>query len=245
MTAGADMTTRRACAAPVAPQFAAGLMLMLAGLALTLHQLEIVDAGRVFAFWPAPIIALGVVSILRRHDSYGRFWGGFWLVAGTWLLLNSLRIVSVPIWALLWPVVLIAVGTGLIIKTLHRGGVPRPVRSRADHLIAVFGETTRKLENRPFEGAYLTSFVGGCRLDLRQAILAPGAAQAVEVFGMLADVRIIVPPHWDVALDAAPILAEMEDRRLRAATNSPDGAPAPRLFVRGAIVLGEVTVNDA
>lgn len=235
------MTARRACTAPVAPHFAAGLMLMLAGIALTLHQLGVVDAGRVLAFWPSAIIAWGIVSLLRRHDPYGRFWGGFWLFVGAWLLLNSLRIVSVPIWALFWPVVLMAVGTGVIIKTLRRGGVPRPVGSRADHLVAVFGETTRRIENRPFEGAYLTSFLGGCRLDLRGATIEAGAAQAVEVFGMLADVRIIVPSHWEVVLEATPILAEMEDRRRPPATRS----PPPRLVVRGAIVLGEVTVNDA
>jgi hypothetical protein len=137
-----------------------------------------------------------------------------------------------------------AVGTGLIIRALHRGGVPRPRRSRAEHLVAVFGETTRRLENRPFEGAYLTSFLGGCRLDLRRAIIEAGTAQAVEVFAMLADVRIIVPSHWEVVLDAAPILAEMEDRRLPPATRSRAGTPPPRLIVRGAIVLGEVTVND-
>ena len=245
MTPGADVAARRACVAPVAPQFAAGLMLMLAGIALTLHQLGIVEAGRVLAFWPAPIIALGIVSLLRQHDSYGRFWGGFWLFVGTWLLLNSLHIVSIPIWALFLPVVLIAVGTGLIIKTLHRGGVPRPARARADHLIAVFGETTRRVENRPFEGAYVTSFLGGCRLDLRRAILEPGATQAVEVFGMLADVRIVVPSHWDVVLDATPILAEMENRHPLPAIGSSEGAAPPRLFIRGAIVLGEVSVNDA
>jgi predicted membrane protein len=237
---------RRACTASVTPSFAFGLLLMLAGVALTLEQFRVVDAERVLVFWPLAIVAFGLVVLGRRSDAHRRFWGAFWIFVGTWLLLNSLRIVTVPVWALFWPVVLTAIGTGLVIKALRRGGgVPRPVPARAENLVAVFGEASRRLEHRPFDGAYLTSFLGNCRLDLRQSIIADGAAQAVEVVGMFAEVRIIVPSHWDVVLDVTPILGEVNDRHAPARTDSTSAATAPRLVVRGTIVLGQVTVDDA
>src|SRR6185503_14024246 len=164
---------------------------------------------------------------------------------GGWLLLRNLDILRVGFWQLLWPMVFLWIGGNLILKTMRQAGHLKVDSTRGDRLFAVMSESKRRLDGKPFEGAYMTGFMGGCVLDLRRAIVQPGETKVVEVFGMMVGHEIKAPLDWTVQLDVMPIMGAVQDKRVPSVTPPPlGGSPAPTLVVRGSVVMGSVEIKD-
>jgi len=229
----------------VTPQLAFGIFIMGAGILLTLDRLQLVDVGRGLQLWPLGLIAVGGTILARRSDPHGRFWGFGWIFVGAWLLLNSLGIVRVGFWELFWPLLMILIGVNLVRQTMRRANQPG-IASGSPNLFAVMGESKRGVTNEPFRGAHMAAFMGGCVLDLRQATLLPGEEAAVDVFAFMAGHEIVVPSGWTVIPDVVPIMGAFEDKRLPAIEPPvlPGDAPAPRLVIRGFLLMGGLTVKS-
>ena len=156
--------------------------------------------------------------------------------------------VQVGFWQLFWPTLLVFFGGSLILKTLRQSGHLQIENKGNERLFAVMSESRRRYDGKPFEGAYMTAFMGGCVLDLRRAIVPPGETRVVEVFGMMAGHEIKVPLEWTVTLDVTPIMGDVKDKHVPSVAPPPltgmaSGA-APTLVVRGSIVMGEVKITD-
>src|ERR1700757_4739831 len=92
----------------VTPRLILGAGLALFGLLLTLDRVGLVDARYALRFWPLIIIAIGVMQYRNQAARGVRSVNGLiWVFIGSWLLLNSLRVIRVGIWDLFWPLVLI------------------------------------------------------------------------------------------------------------------------------------------
>ena len=228
---------------PVTPQLVFGLFVMGLGVILGLDSMGIADAGYLLRFWPVGLILLGT-TIASRAEAHSRFWGFVWIIGGSWLLLRSLNVVHVGFWQLFWPAVFIFVGGNLILKQLRQTGhlVPSPVTG--NRLFAVMSESRRRFDGKPFDGAYMTAFMGGCVLDLRRAMVPPGETRVVEVFGIMVGHDIKVPQDWNVTLDVTPIMGDVKDKRVPAVTPPPLAGAPPTLIVRGTVVMGELKVTD-
>lgn len=229
-------------------QLAMGIFLMTMGALLTLDRLDLVDTSGVLRLWPLGLIALGGTLLVQRQDSHGRFWGFGWLALGSWLLLNTFGILRVGFWDLFWPLLLVFIGTRLIVRGRARSAASTSTDAPAaggPHLFAMLGGSTRTIQNEVFRGATMTALMGGCVLDLRQAIIPPGEEAVIDVFVAMGSHEIFVPSAWTVAVDATPILGGVEDKRLPAIPNATAGeAPAPRLVVRGMVLMGGLTLKN-
>jgi predicted membrane protein len=233
----------RSIPTPVTPQLVFGLFVMGLGIILGLDSLGIADAGYLLRFWPVGLILLGT-TIASRAEAHSRFWGFVWIIVGSWLLLRSLDVLRIGFWQLFWPTLLVFIGGNLILKQLRQSGHLVPSPTTGNRLFAVMSESKRRFDGKPFDGAYMTAFMGGCVLDLRRAVVMPGETRVVEVFGIMAGHDIKVPPEWNVTLDVTPIMGDVKDKRVPAVTPPPlTGAP-PSLIVRGSVVMGEVKVTD-
>src|SRR5688572_33129889 len=104
------------------PKLIVGASIALAGVLLTLDNLELLNARVILRFWPIVLVAVGALMLSRTNQGGGRMSGTLMMFVGVWLLLNSLDIVEVSIWELFWPIVLILVGTSLVLQTLNRDG---------------------------------------------------------------------------------------------------------------------------
>jgi predicted membrane protein len=233
----------RASSTPVSPQLVFGLFVMALGVVLGLDSLGIADAGYVIRFWPVGLMLLGG-TIATRPEAHGRFWGFVWIFVGAWLLLRNFGVLRVGFWQLFWPMVFVWIGGSLILRTLRQAGHLRVDNTRADRLFAVMSESKRRFDGKPFEGAFMTGFMGGCVLDLRRAIVPPGETKVVEVFGMMVGHEIKVAPEWTVNLDVMPIMGDVKDKRVPSVTPPPLGGAAPTLVVRGSVVMGSVHITD-
>ena len=234
----------RAQSSPVSPQLVFGLFVMALGVILGLDSLGIADAGYIVRFWPVGLMMLGG-TIATRPEPHGRFWGFFWIFVGAWLLLRNLNVLQVGFWQLFWPMILVWIGGNLILKTMRQAGHLKVDNTRAERLFAVMSECKRRFDGKPFEGAYMTGFMGGCVLDLRRAVVQPGETKVVEVFGMMVGHEIKAPQEWTVTMDVMPIMGDVKDKRVASVAPPPLGvAAAPTLLVRGSVVMGSVHVTD-
>jgi hypothetical protein len=235
----------QAARTPITPQLVFGLFVMGLGLILGLDSLGLANAGYVLRFWPTGLILLGVM-IASRPEGHSRFWGFVWIIVGSWLLMRSLGVVRVGFWQLFWPTLLVLLGGNLVLKTLRQSGhlSAEPLLSGAERLFAIMSESRRRFDGKPFPGATMTAFMGGCVLDLRRAVVPPGETRVVEVFGVMVGHEIKAPQEWNVTLDVTPIMGDVKDKRVPSVTPPPLAGAPPTLIVRGSVVMGELKVVD-
>jgi hypothetical protein len=99
-----------------------GLLILAIGVILLLDQEGVVSAGHVFRiFWPAFFMLLGIEDLAAGYSPQKRVWGGLVFLGGSLFLLNNLGWVHVR-FALLGPIVLIALGIWLLLWTERRSG---------------------------------------------------------------------------------------------------------------------------
>jgi cell wall-active antibiotic response 4TMS protein YvqF len=92
-----------------------GLVILGLGCILLLDQIGILDAGRVFLFWPLLLVYFGYRKFTGTRTLSGRFWGGFVLLLGLAFQAEALGFRHVR-FDTIWPVLLICAGILLILK---------------------------------------------------------------------------------------------------------------------------------
>jgi predicted membrane protein len=245
------------------PQLILGVFMILFGVLLTLDRMELVDAARTLRFWPVVLIALGGWIVAERGTT-GRSFPGYMLMAiGFLLLLNSLGLARVRFWELFWPVIIVLMGARLVMHTpgqrqsRHRPRTtldgstdPASVSTSTEGIVSmlsVLGSDQRASNDTIFRGGEITSVLSGTQLDLRQAVIEPGSEAAINIFILLGGHELWVPQGWKVVVEVMPILGGVEDKRLRAVLNAAVGTAtgaAPRLVLRGMVVLGGLTIKN-
>jgi hypothetical protein len=246
MAGAADRSGWRA--ARFTPQLVVGILVALAGVLLTLDALTIIDASGVRRLF-LPLGCMAVGGTLMTHRSRGhQFWGFVLFVFGASMLLNALGLVRVGFWQLFWPLVMILIGAGLIVQTMRRGAPEARDRKTAPHLFAVMGEDKRTITDTPFRGGEMTAIMGGCVMDLRQAVIPPGEEATIDVFGVMCGHEIHVPDGWVVTSRIVPVMAGVDDKRVLPPPVPEGSGPAegpPRLVLRGMILMGGLAIKKA
>jgi hypothetical protein len=189
------------------------------------------------------IIAVGALLFVQARHVGGGANGIIVMFLGSWLLLNSLGIIQVRFWELFWPLMLIGIGSVLVMQTLRqRDRVAAGVETDDTLTIfAVLSGVKRASSSARFRGGEVTTFMGGCQIDLRQATIPPGEEAKLEFFAMMGGCEIIVPPSWEVATPIVPVMGGVEDKRLnRIATTG----PAPLLVLRGLLMMGGIVIRS-
>jgi hypothetical protein len=92
-----------------------GLILIGFGVMLLLGRLGITDFGSlIHSFWPMFVIFLGVSRLFKRRA----LWSGLWLITiGLWLQISTLGLFGLDFRSS-WPLLLVALGAGMVVRTL-------------------------------------------------------------------------------------------------------------------------------
>jgi predicted membrane protein len=106
-------------------------------------------------------------------------------------------------------------------------------------LFALMSSSKRRWGKSIFRGAEATAFMGGCELDLRDALLAGDAPAVIDVFALMGGINIYVPVNWTVSQDVVPLLGGVQDK-----TRSIPSNPAQHLVVRGTVMMGGVEISN-
>ena len=216
-----------------------GLMVIAVGVLFTLDNLEIIDARDYLQYWPAGLVAIGLLKLYQAARS-GRGWvGGLIFVSiGAWMLIE--RIVYFRIDARqLMPLFLVFLGGYMVWRGFGGRSRTRGPDPEADFsALAIMGGVVRRSNAQNFRGADLTAVMGGCEIDLRQASIAPGGEAVIDVFAFWGGIDIKVPDDWTVVSRVVPIMGGIEDK-----THAP-ATPDKRLIIRGLLVMGGCSVKN-
>ncbi len=225
--------------ASLSPQLLVGLLVIAFGLLMTFDKLGLVRADEYVRFWPAGLIAIGILKIVyARHGGPGVAGGVIFAAAGTWLLLDELAIVALDLRDV-WPALLVIGGGYLVWQAMARPG-PEAAAEDARALVsavAVLSGVNRGSSSPAFRGGDLTAVMGGCEIDLRQAAIDGEAV--IEVFALWGGIEIRVPDDWAVESRVVALLGGVDDK-----TRPPHGAGRHRLVLRGMVVMAGLEVKN-
>jgi predicted membrane protein len=221
------------------PRITLGIAAIIAGLLLTLRNLEIPGMDDVLEFWPLVLVALGLTMALRPRGVPGRGMGLCLAVVGAWLLLRNLGIVRGSLWDL-WPLFLVFAG-GSLVWHATRGGRESSATGDPGSYLSSCGclsGAVQRSTSKAFRGADLTAVMGGCELDLTDAAIGEEEA-IIDTFTLWGGIEIRVPPSWTVVNRVTPILGGVVDR-----TKSGSTDPKQQIVVRGLSIMGSVEIRN-
>jgi hypothetical protein len=108
---------------------------------------------------------------------------------------------------------------------------------RSRRMITVFSDNEYRGHWTPARRNTVINVLGDTELDLRDAALGPETEIRVRV--ILGDVVIVVPPDLPVTVEAIPVLGDIK----RDDESAPPRAGAPRVVVRGFVLLGDLKIR--
>jgi predicted membrane protein len=115
-------------------------------------------------------------------------------------------------------------------------GSPEPTHAS---LFALMSSSKRRWGKSVFRSAEATACMGGCELDLRDALLGSGEPAVIDVFALMGGVNIFVPVNWTVSQEVLPLFGGVQDK-----TRSIPSNPAQHLLVRGTVVMGGIEISN-
>jgi predicted membrane protein len=216
-----------------------GLMVVAIGVLFTLDNLEVIDARDYLQYWPAGLVAVGVLKLWQAsRDGHGWFGGLFFLAVGAWMLIERIVYIRIDARDIL-PLFLVFIGGYMVWRGF---GGQRRERSNDGHSsfsgLAIMGGVSRRSNSQQFVGADLTAVMGGCEIDLRQASITPGTEAVIDVFALWGGIEIKVPDDWTVVTRVTPLMGGVEDKtRVPQVTDK-------RLVINGLVVMGGVVVKN-
>jgi predicted membrane protein len=105
-------------------------------------------------------------------------------------------------------------------------------------MFGMLGGTKQRVSGVIFRSADMTSLMGGCALDLREALLGADGTAHVEVFALMGGAHIFVPPSWKVVLQVTPIMGGVEDK------SRPVMGGNQFLYIHGTVLMGGVEISN-
>lgn len=220
-------------------QLVIGLIVVALGVLFTLDNLDLIQARTILQYWPLALVLVGIVQFAEAQTPGRRLSGVLWMVVGAVLTANRLGWLSVRIWAL-WPLLLVFVGARIFFRGIGRSDLQElsPTADPTVSMIAILGGSQRRVVSNAFQRAEVTAFMGGGKLDLRDATMAPGGA-VVDVMAVMGGFEVLIPPTWAVDVDVTPIMGGCDDK-----TQAPTSSAAPRLKVRGFAMMGGLDIRN-
>ena len=240
MTAAENVTGRKAGPRGPTAQVVFGLMIVVVGILFTLDNVGLIDARDYLQFWPAGLVAVGLLKLWHAaRDGHGWLGGLIFVVIGTWMLVERIVYFTINARELL-PLILVVLGGYMVWRGF---GGQRRERESDGHssfsALAIMGGVARRSSSQTFQGADITAVMGGCEIDLRPASIAAGTEAIIDVFAFWGGIDLKVPEDWTVVTRAMPLMGGVEDK-----TRAPQGPTAKRLVIRGIVIMGGVTVKN-
>ena len=232
-----------------------GFLLILVGTLFLAFNFGWIDpALRSVVFsWPVLFVVFAIIALFKR-EYLALF---FWLALAAFFLLpriahlypDALPGINEDFTATFWPVLLIVVGAGVILKILfgkkaccHRHGhIQRPLNvdkmEGTDGIYVrevVFGGIEDIFLEPVFRGGQIEVVFGGVELDLRRASLPEGDTylQVEAVFG---GIKLYLPDDWVVVPKISTVLGGVDNKHFSKSTNQDTSR---RLLISGEIVFG-------
>jgi len=221
------------------PQVLFGLIVIVIGVLFTLDNLNIIDAEQYLRYWPAALVAVGLMKLWQAREGHGWFGGLFLVGLGSWMVLERIAYIRINARDI-WPLFFVFLGGYMVWKGVGGARRTRQIDGNAYFSgLAIMSGVSRGSNAPDFRGADLTAIMGGCEIDLRQASIAPGQEAIVDVFAFWGGIEIRVPEDWTIVTRVTPLMGGIEDQ-----TRPSPNAASKRLQIRGFAIMGGVHVKN-
>jgi hypothetical protein len=226
------------------PRIGFGLVLMALGGALLLSKLDFLPMRlHVGELWPLVFLVIAFIALSKLE--IGRFLV-FTGLAAMFLLPKFRPDIHFTDIIDQWPLFLVAIGVWTVVRSF----LPKPVAKVKDGgsesssearpgSLAVFRTITWRPTSQAYRGDQVSAVVGGYKLDLGRATPAPEGA-VVDVFTFWGGVEIQVPQDWAVDVRVMPFMGGVDEK---GRSGRPLPADAPRLLIRGFVIMGGLEVK--
>ena len=220
----------------ITPRLILGLAVLTMGVLFTLDNLEMVDAGALWDYWPIVFVVFGLAKLAEAQRG-GSWVGGsaFVLLGGLWIAYN-IEVIDIHPFDL-WPLLLIVGGLHLVRRAMS----PERKRSKSgtdnQSAFAFCSGVSRSIGNKDFKRGDYTAVMGGCEIDLREAAINGEAS--IDVFAFWGGVDIKVPKSFTVEPKVTCILGGLSDK-----TDASQSDPNQILVVNGMVMMGGVDIKN-
>ena len=221
-----------------------GVILVSIGALFLLNNLQIFDFHDIWRYWPAILIAVGMLKLVDSNYSSGRAFGAILVAAGGILLAQTMGFILIRKEDL-WPLILIAGGLWLLFqRTMNWSSVwsdrGRPVTAGTLHGIALFSGGKRRIADPDFKGGEVSAVFGGYEIDLRKASIQ-GDSAVLELNVIFGGVEIRIPETWSAVVEAAGVFGGISDQTVHPDESAPS---VKRLVIRGSAIFGGVEIKN-
>lgn len=172
----------------VTPRTVMGLSIAALGVVLTLDRLGVAHVDHLFRrFWPVPIMIMGGLMLVQATDGRERMRGIVFSIIGTWLFLNMQGLITIRLWELFWPAILILIGVSMV---LRRGGRPQWRREMHERMRGA-REARWAARHPPTGGGSAMGFDASRSADSPsdRAASAADSSERVSMFAVLSGTR--------------------------------------------------------
>jgi predicted membrane protein len=227
-----------------------GVLITVIGIALLLDHLGVINVDHFWRFWPLILIFVGIGHLSQRQH---RLWGIILVVAGFLLQLNQLGFAHFS-WAVIWPILLIAVGVLIMWGSLE-GRTKPAISTFASSEVSssdprttlnetvVFGGIERRVTTQNFQGGQITAVFGGVELDLRDANMQADDA-TLELNALFGGVELRLPDTWHVSFRGTPIFGGLSDKSSGSRAAESGDTKSKVLFLTGSVIFGGVEIKN-
>jgi cell wall-active antibiotic response 4TMS protein YvqF len=223
----------------VTVQLILGLVIVTLGILFTLDNFHVIQARDYLRFWPVVLVAIGSAQVAQARSSARVVGGGIWILLGGALLGRQVGLLPGNMRDY-WPLFLVLLGGYVVWQSLNRPGSPAgggsdgPVVSA----VAILSGLNRRVPSA-FHGAELTAFMGGGKLDLREATIEEGGKAVIDVFAMMGGFEVLIPETWSVRNEVIPFMGGVDDK-----TKVNAGPLAPVVVLRGFVMWGGIDIKN-
>ncbi len=214
-----------------------GLFLIALGILFLGNTYNIFHLGHIISdWWPLILIGIGLYKF-NKHERSG---GIVMIIIGSLFLLSELNIVSWHQISRLWPIVLIIIGIGMLVKRTApaQDNSIDFVTSPEDkfEINSIFSNFERQVTSQQFRGGEINAIFGNIKLDLRNAKVVPEGAtlNASAVFGSIV---IYTSPGMAIDFHSSQFFGRADNMASSAQTG-------PVLKITGDAVFGNIRISN-
>lgn len=219
---------------PLATRAFSGIVIIAIGVALLLNSIGVYQLNWLFEnWWPMLIVLAGVAVFINNARSW--LVAAFLVTLGGAYQLRELGYVDFEPWQVIWPLILIVVGAGLVFRKSYHG--ERATEAEREDVTAILSGSGSVNTSDHFKSSTITAIMGGAKLDLRQAKIEDGAV--IEVFTFWGGIELIVPENVTIKNKMSNVMGGTDDQ-----TSQKSDKKSPTLVISGMAIMGGVSIRN-
>ncbi len=224
-------------------QIIAGGLIIVVGILLLLDQINLLDFGSIFQFFPLLFIGLAAWQLWQNGRQHAT--GPLISIAVFGILqLAMLDIINWDIFGKLWPLILIGIGASILLRQRNGKDMAFSTHDRAADarfdVFAMFGGGGRQVSSQAFEGGNATVLFGGAEINLHHMQVEDKPA-VINVFAMFGGVVIKASNDTLIANHTFAMFGATSDERKQRKSLAGE---KPDVVVKGTVLFGGLSIEN-